>query len=451
LKTEGHESVQIESLAYRGEGIGHIKNKVIFVPLTAPGDRVKVLISENKRNYMRGTFQEIENRSPARVVPLCNYFGECGGCHWQHIDYAHQIKAKEKIVKDTISRIGKINVDSYDFYPSIPSSKIYGYRCRIRLQCAARRRTIIGYFKGQSSEIIPINHCEIIPPFMNGILRKLDDFFNSLDYLTDFTEIELLAKPDKEEATLAFNNSFPISPMDDRLKEFLKALKTHIPKVYGVSIESPQEGESETRREYFGNCSLLFPLSFKTALRSEPVSIQAKMQIHTFGQVNLEQNDQLIKTVYEWVEPSEEKVIADLFCGMANLSLPLAGEVNKIIGIENNPLAIEDARENAELNGFDNCDFYHANALTDLDRLKEESRLDVIILDPPRKGAKECIGKIAAVKPKKIVYVSCNPTTLARDINLLTYSNYRLRRIQLLDMFPQTYHIECVAELILND
>ncbi len=452
MKTVTLESVKIESLAYRGEGIGHIKNKVIFVPFTAPGDLVKVSISENKRNYLRGVLREFESRSSNRVVPLCNYFAECGGCHWQHLDYAYQVKAKEKILKDTLARIGKIGPDAYTLLPPLPSSQSYNYRNRIRLQCLTQRQTSMGFFRSQSNEIIPVERCELVPPFINDTLQKLVKFLASLDYLADFSEIELLARPDKEEATIAFTHPTPISPLDDRLKDFLKALKVHIPKIYGISIESPTEEEAgeAIRRENFGNCGLLFPVSFSSTLRQAPVSLQTKMQINTFGQVNFEQNQNLLRTIYEWVEPSKDKVVVDLFCGMANLSLPLAGEVKRIIGIDSNALAIEDARYNAKLNGLDNCEYNVANAFTDYGKLKEEGRIDVLLLDPPRKGAKESIGNIVALKPAKIIYVSCNPTTLARDVTLLSYSNYRLRRVQLLDMFPQTYHIECIAEFTLD-
>ena len=128
------ETTRIESLAYRGEGIGHINNKVIFVPFTAPGDHIKVMISENKRNYIRGTLEHFIKRSPHRIVPLCDYFGECGGCHWQHLNYDYQLVAKEKIFKETLTRIGKVNANIYQCLPPIPSPDNYGYRCRVRLQ-----------------------------------------------------------------------------------------------------------------------------------------------------------------------------------------------------------------------------------------------------------------------------------------------------------------------------
>ena len=436
--------VEIESLAYRGEGIGHVQNKVIFVPLTAPGDQVDLTISENKKNYLRGTVNQFVERSSHRVVPLCDYFGECGGCHWQHLSYEYELECKRKILQDTLARIGKIGPDTYECPPTISSPKHYGYRCRLRLQGRSQRRTELGFFKAQSREIVPIERCEIASPFLNDIMKRLYEFLNTLDLLMTFTEVQILASPDQEEATLSF--SIPRRMEDEHLKDFLKALKAHIPKVYGVSFETATDGEPQI--EHFGNCGLEFDFSFPVASREQPVSVRYRTQIHTFSQVNPEQNRNLLKTLYEWVEPSEEKVVVDLFCGAGNLSLPLARGVKKVIGLENNRLAVEDGRLNAERNGLGNCEFRLANVFEGLDGLRGEGRIDALIVDPPRKGAKECIGNIVALEPSKILYVSCDPTTLARDLALLSYSKYRLKRIQLLDMFPQTYHVECIAEFV---
>ena len=265
-----------------------------------------------------------------------------------------------------------------------------------------------------------------------------------MDYFLQFTEIELLVNTNKEEAMFLFKAPSPMH--DESLKDFLKALKVQIPQIYGVTIETT--GEDESKIENFGNCSLPFQFSFTPSSENEPICLEIRNRIQTFNQINLEQNRNLMQIIYEWGSPFEGKQVVDLFCGMGNLSLPLAGKAGRIIGLENNTLAVEDARENAKLNGFSNCEFHLANVYSDLSLLSDIGEVDVLIVDPPRKGAKECIGNIAALKPKKILYVSCNPTTLARDASLFSYARYRLNRIQLLDMFPQTYHIESVAEFL---
>jgi 23S rRNA (uracil-5-)-methyltransferase RumA len=278
-------------------------------------------------------------------------------------------------------------------------------------------------------------------------MKRLHGFLNSLEYLMAFTEVQILASPDQEEATVSFSS--PHKMDDERTKDFLKALKAHIPKIYGVSLETTGDGEPQI--EHFGTCGLEFDCSFPAPSGTEEVSVRCRTQIHTFSQVNPDQNRNLLKTIYEWVEPSADKVVLDLFCGAGNLSLPLARQAKKVIGLENSPLAVEDAHYNAERNGLANCEFHLANVYEGLGQLKGEGPVDVVIIDPPRKGAKECIGNIVALDPSKILYVSCDPTTLARDLALLAYSKYRMKRIQLLDMFPQTYHVECVAEIVAED
>jgi len=440
------ETTEIEALAYRGEGIGHIENKVVFVPFTAPGDQVEVLISENKRNYLRGTLEHFKSRSPHRIVPLCDYFSLCGGCHWQHMDYAFQLQAKTAILQETLARIGKIPPETYTNLPAVPCSQPFGYRCKVRLQCATRRHTTVGFFRAQTHEMIPVERCELLPPFSNSILKRLREFLNSMDSFVRFTEIEILANPLLEEATLSF--SAPSAMDDDAIRDFLKALKLWIPQIYGVSIETV--GEETPKIEHFGNCRLPFQITFAPSSEPEPVRLDILCRIHTFNQVNMEQNRNLMRIIYEWADPAADATVADLFCGMGNLSLALARKVRKVIGLESNPLAIEDAASNAEQNGFTNCEYRHTNVFSELGNVPEIRNADVMIIDPPRKGAKECIGSLAGLNPRKILYVSCNPTTLARDAALFAYSGYRLTRLQLLDMFPQTYHIESIAEFTPN-
>lgn len=444
MKPETSGTVEIESLAYRGEGIGHIQNKVVFVPLTAPGDRVDLTISESRKNYLRGSVHEFKQRSKHRVVPLCDYFGECGGCHWQHLSYEYELEAKQKILQDTLARIGKIGPDAYECPLPIPSPKPYGYRCRLRLQGLMQRTNELGFYKAHSKDIIPIDRCELACEFVNETAKRLHTFLNAHDYVLPFTEVQIFASPGQEEAALSF--SCPQRLDQDLINDFLKALKSYIPKVYGVAFETVDDGEA--RIERFGKCALDFEYSFSTPRKEEPVSVRFRTQINSFSQVNPEQNRNLLRTVYDWAAPSENMIVLDLFCGTGNLSLPMARDVKKVIGIENSAFAIEDARYNAERNGFNNCDFRLASVYGGMNQLRDEGPVDLLIVDPPRKGAKECIGDMVALRPSKILYVSCDPTTLARDLVLLSYSRYTLNRVQLLDMFPQTYHVECVAEII---
>ncbi len=437
-------TVDIESLAYGGEGIGRIHDKVVFVPLSAPGDRVAVSVSETKKNYLRGTIEYFETRSQVRTVPLCDHYGVCGGCQWQHLNYDFQLETKRHILQTTIEKIGGIT--EFELLPTIPSPSIYGYRSRARLQCAVNRSYVIGFFKANTHDVVPIEYCELLPRFLNKIVRQLNEFLQSFEHLIPFNGIEIAAHTDQQEALVCF--SAPSFPKEKTIS-FLRSLKQSIPDVYGIAIHSG--GDLNGRREYFGRCWLEYSDRIVPHPNGEPLIITKRVHIDTFTQVNLEQNTRLIQTIYEWLGPSGEETVVDLYCGMGNLSIPLAHSVKRVIGVESNSYAVEDASYNAQRNNVHNCEFYLADAGAGLGHvLAKGTTIDVLIVDPPRKGCREILPQIAQCRPSRIFYVSCNPTTLARDLKLLVEYQYRLRRICPIDMFPQTYHIEAVAELSLG-
>ena len=442
MKINDRVTVDIESLAYGGEGVGRVDKKVIFVPLSAPGDRIEAMIYESKKNYLRGRIEQFKTLSQTRTVPLCDYFGECGGCQWQHLKYDYQLETKEQIVKNSLERIAKIC--DYQLLPIIPSPKIFGYRCRARIQCLAQRRHVLGFYKADSKEIVPIEKCELLPPFLNQILRKITEFLNSSEHIISFSEIEVMGNVDKEESVISLSAD---SLSKDHIPNFLKSLKHSIPNIYGVAIQTGHELEIQT--ECFGNCALEFSEKIFPQGSEGPISFAMRSHIHTFNQVNLEQNNNMVKTIYDWIDPSRNDTVVDLFCGMGNLSIPLASSVKRVIGIENNPHAIDDACYNSHGHHAFNCEFIHNDALMGLRQLHTDGiGVDVLLIDPPRKGCKTLIPEIAECKPSRIIYVSCNPTTMARDVGLLYYSNYRLSRVQPIDMFPHTYHVETIAELV---
>jgi len=442
VKTHDVVTVDIESLAYGGEGVGRIQKKVVFVPFGAPGDRVEVTISEAKRNYMRGHIERFERLSQTRAVPLCDYFGDCGGCQWQHLTYAYQLETKEQIVKNSMGRIAKMH--DYDLLPIVPSPKIFGYRSRVRMQCHTERRHTLGFFRANTNEIVAIERCDLLPPFLNQLMRRLNEFLDSLECLIALSEIEILTNPEKEEGAISFSAE---AFQKDLLPSFLKSLKNCIPSIYGVAIHTGLEAGGQT--QYFGNCTLESSEEILPSGRQDPISLEMRTHVNTFSQVNRQQNRTLVRTIYEWIQPSGAETVFDVYCGMGNLCIPMARDVKRVVGIENNDLAIEDACYNAESNHLVNCEFIRNDALLGLQELKRQgSTVDVVLLDPPRKGCKDLIQEIVECRPSKIIYVSCNPTTMARDMALFHYSNYRLTRIQPLDMFPQTYHVEAIAELV---
>ncbi|MBI2066970.1 MAG: class I SAM-dependent RNA methyltransferase [Deltaproteobacteria bacterium] len=367
--------VVIERLAHGGNGVGRINNKVVFVPGTVPGDRVKICITESRGRFDRGEVLEILEPSPGRISPRCSVFGLCGGCQWQHLDYATQLREKTAILKESLQRIGKI-ADVIPL-PIIPSPHHWNYRQRIQLHTDAESH--VGFYRSERHEVVEFNRCEI---------------------------------------------AFP------RLNEHLQGLKSNGYKNFPRHFELAVDGEEVT----------LFPLEEEGRF---------------FSQVNPELNERLIETVLHFAlgrsEPAFTKkwTLVELYCGSGNFTFSLARRVGKVFAVEHSLAALQEAEKRAAHLGLTNIEFLQGSAEWGLKRFyRRKSPVDILLLDPPRQGASEILDLIIVLKPRVIVYVSCDPTTLARDVGFWSRHRYRLEEVQPLDMFPQTYHLETVVKLV---
>ncbi len=415
----------IESVAFKGYGVARVDGKVVFVPYTATGDKVWIEIVEEKKTYSTGRLDRVIDPSPQRVNAPCPYFGTCGGCQLQHIDYRFHGELKEAILTETTARIGRIR----DLPPLevILSPKPYDYRVRVQLK--VRGRTL-GYFRERSHEIVDIDRCPISDPLVNRVIRQLR---SEMVAFSEMEEIEVNVSPEEEKAVLILH-----PPLWDRDSEDLvrKFLQDH-PLLKGIAVAA-KEGLKR-----FGDPSLNFTVSLLQS--EEKRSFAFRASALSFFQVNPEQNRRLIETVLQFAEVRKNETLLDLYAGIGNFTLPLAAEASTVTGVEESRTAMEDARFNAEKNGIKNCDFVHGRVEEVLKNLSEKP--DHIVLDPPRTGCKTILDRVVKLKPKRIVYVSCDPTTFARDIHLFAESGYSLKRLALIDMFPQTYHMEVIGLL----
>jgi len=418
--------VPIDSMAFKGYGVARIHGKVVFVPYTVTGDRAWVEVIEDKKEYSMGRVAEIIEPSPRRVAPPCPYFGRCGGCQWQHIDYPIQVELKKEILAETLKRLGRLKE-----IPSIrvmPSPKPYDYRIRIQLKV---RGKAMGYYREGSHQIVDIDHCPISHPLVNRILRKLRGEFAVLQLMR---EIEIKVSPEGGRGIILFH---PHS-YDRRIEPLTKRLLQSDLILGGVAIAG------KGRLKLFGD-----PLEF-TIPSYQDRDLALRISPGSFSQINTEQNQALIQIVLQFSEVNKEDSVLDLYAGVGNLTLPLATGAKEALGIEENRMAVKDAQFNAERNGIQNCHFIQGrveHVLSDWER--EIPHL--IVLDPPRTGCKEILGRVVGLKPKKIIYVSCDPTTFARDLRLFYERGYTLQRLSLIDMFPQTYHMEVVGLLKPNE
>ena len=419
--------VHIESVVFRGYGVARIQGKVVFIPHTVTGDEAWIELIEEKKRYAMGKLIQILEPSPWRVTPLCPSFGVCGGCQWQHIDYPIQGELKKEILKDILKRLGGL----MEVPPMtiIPSRASYGYRVRSQLKV---RGKALGCFQEKSHRIVNIRECLIAHPFINQILpsiRKMSSSFSQIK------EIEINVSPDEGKGVLLLHSPSFERGIENVCGEFLQNHAL----IKGMVIT--------TKRgiNFFGDPTLTLGISLRQERKEK--NIKLRISPGSFSQINLEQNQTLIQTVLQFSGGNEEGSILDLYAGIGNLTLPLAMGAKKVVGIEENGLAIEDARFNMKKNGIKNCDFIHGRVENVLVSVEKENP-DCIVLDPPRTGCKRVLNQMVRLKPKKIVYVSCEPTTFARDLRLFTERGYSLQKLNLIDMFPQTYHMEVVGLLI---
>ena len=411
-------------MAFKGHGVARVNGKVFFIPYSVIGDKAWIKMVEKKKNYSIGKLIQLIEPSPWRANPPCPFFGQCGGCQWQHINDSVQINSKEEILKEILKRLGGLKE-----IPPItvtPSLQTYGYRARIQLKVKGER---MGYFQERSHRVVDIDHCPIAHPLVNQIissLRKAPSSFFRME------EIEINVSPEQGKGVLILHPLSLHSGMKHFIKEFLQ---TH-PILKGIAVMG-KKGLT-----LFGEPYLTFTISSNQ--RGEKSVLRLRTSPESFFQVNLEQNQALIRTVLEFSDVNEGERIFDLYAGVGNFTLPLAIASKEVWGVEESRAAVEDARSNAERNGIKNCNFMHGG-VEDILKHWDGGRPDLIILDPPRTGCKTVLDQVVRLEPKKIVYVSCEPTTFARDLRLFSERGFHLQRLSLVDMFPQTYHMEVVG------
>jgi 23S rRNA (uracil1939-C5)-methyltransferase len=425
-------TLEIEKMVYGGRGMGRVDGKVVFVPFTAPGDRVCVEVVRERKDYIEAVTKTVEQESPLRVRPFCGFFGKCGGCQYQHISYPHQLKLKEKEVRDSLLR--QKGDKDLEVLPAIPSPHDRGYRIRAQFKGDLRsQREVLGFYGMKSHDLVDLRECPLLHPLANEILKGLKNWLGKRrEFLVRGADIQISPDENKGVVRLQVEGNYRSQMAEIAGKE--------IPGVKGVVLGGK-------KKISWGELTLLYRCPEIFGRRS----LQIQADYDSFTQVNPYQNWKLVKRVVEWADPSGRENIVDLFCGSGNLTLPMAQRAGKVWGIDQDERAIKNAAENARKNRIENCFFIPATASGGIRRiLVETDSVDVVVLDPPRAGAKEVLDAIVRMKPRKIIYVSCEPPTLARDLRRLGEMGFRLRRIQPLDMFPHTYHIEVIAELSAN-
>ena len=431
--------LHIEKLVYGGEGLGRLEGRAVLLPLVLPGERVAAQTVKEEPRLVRARLGQVLEPSPARIAPQCVYFTRCGGCHYQHIGYEDQLRYKAGILAETLQRVGKIAAPE----PELLGSPPWQYRNRAQFKTHKQDDTFqLGYFELGSHRLLPVEGCPISSPRINEIVPELWRLGRRPDFPAGSGEIEVFMTHDDSGAlvNVASQSRWP--------ETLVSALREHIADVVSLSVV---EGHARlaalprsARRRVFGPGYLLYRAG----------NMEHRVSHGSFFQTNRFLADTLAGVATENLEGD---TALDLFAGVGYFALHLAGKFRRVVAVESSDASIRDLESNRQRSGMAHVEAVRAtaeeflaqpNALPRRGSARGPLHPDAVLLDPPRAGlSKAAAERLAGLEAPTIVYVSCDPSTLARDLARLTARGYRLSRLRLVDLFPQTFHIETIATL----
>ena len=455
------EGLHITTLAAEGKAMGKLDNQVIFVAMAVPGDVVDVQIRKHHRRYMEGTIVRFVEKSPLRVEPFCEHFGVCGGCKWQSLPYEEQLKQKRQQVEDQLVRIGHLTIP--EVRPCLGSARTREYRNKLEFTFADKRwltyeeiaeggditsTPAVGFhIPGCFDKVLDINRCHLQVDISNRIRLEAKAFCIEHGYTFHNAKAHEGLMRTMVIRTASTGEIMVIVVFNENDVERINALMSHLRDTF-PEITSLIYVINEKWNDSIGD---LEPTCFagKDHIIEEMEGLQFKVGPKSFYQTNSEQAYELYKVTREFAELKPTDVLYDLYTGTGTIANFCARRAAKVVGVEYVPEAIEDAVINSQLNNITNTTFY-AGDMKDVmsdEFIERNGRPDVIILDPPRAGVDERVLEvIKRAAPERMVYVSCNPSTQARDLALLD-DMYEILAVQPVDMFPHTHHVENVVKL----
>jgi len=437
----------INSYSHRGEGIGRMDNFTVFVPGAISGEKARVKIIEVKKNFARGQLEEVILPSPHRVKPLCSVYYLCGGCQLQHISYKKQLDIKRLTIQDALLRLSQQKVKPL---PVIGMEDPWRYRNKGYFQVNQEKgRARLGFYKAGSYDFVPASGCVLFSLQINRLVSYLEDqlslqkitVYNSKTGGGNLRNILIRESRRTGEIMIVFftkedNLGFDQNVLNDLVRTFPQVVS-----IYQNINRSP-------KTVLLGKDFRL--LKGKPDLEDAIGPFKFKISPQSFFQVNTAQAEILNEKILEYANFSGEETVIDSYCGTATISIYVAKQAEKVYAIEVEKSAVRDAKINCELNGISNLELFTGKAEEWLYKWRRSGEeVHLIIADPPRRGcSSKALKGIIKIKPKKIIYISCNPATLARDLKYLTKDDdYKLKKVLPIDMFPQTSHIECIVSL----
>jgi len=431
------DTVLITALDQEGRGIARIDGKAVFVEGALAGELVTIETYRKRPTYELARATGILRASPSRVAPLCPHFGVCGGCSLQHLEAAAQVAAKQRVLEDALWHIGRVRAGELLTPIHGPA---WGYRQRARLSVRdvpKKGGVLVGFHERKSSFITDMRSCPVLPPHISSLLPSLRELIGSLSLRDRLPQIELAIGDDADDGTgnevLVLRNLAALTADDERaLADFADR--------HGVRLYLQPQGPATVQAFHPPARTLGYALA--------DFGVRIEFQPTDFTQVNVAMNRMLVRRAVGLLEPTEGDAVADFFCGLGNFSLPIARRGAQVVGVEGSVPLVRRAQANAQANGladrarFVAADLFEATAAS----LEALGAMDKALLDPPREGAIALVKALPAKRLSRVVYVSCNPATLARDASVLVHERgFALRKAGIVNLFPHTAHVESVA------
>lgn len=439
--------LEIQSITGEGSGVGRYEGMAVFVPGSAPGDRLTVQIVKALSSYCYGIIREIVQPGPGRIEPACPVCYRCGGCSLQHLSYPAELAEKERWVADALSRIGGV---SLPVRPIIPSPLCSGYRNKAQYPIGAGKHgACCGFYAPRSHTLVPFDRCLLQPPFFGDIAQAV------CRYIDQSGEEPY----DEKSGTGLFRHLYLrwgevtgqvmvcLVINGERIPQPQLLVSTVLAACPGVTSILVNTNRKNTNVILGEETRVLFGA---TSIRDVLAGVEVEISPLSFYQVNRQGAELLYRQAAELADLGPDDILLDLYCGAGTIGLSMARRVKELIGVEVVESAVRDAKKNAERNGIRNARFLCADAGTAAVQLEAEGlRPSVVVMDPPRKGCDTAtLAAVARMGPERVVMVSCNPATMARDLKMLEGMGYRAREARPMDMFPRTAHVECVALIV---
>ncbi len=435
----------IEKLVYGGDGLARLateaeserKGKAIFVPFVLPGEGVEGRITEEKPGFARALAEKIVSPSSERIDARCPYFGYCGGCHYQHTRYEHQLAIKDEILRETLRRIAKVDLPQTALHPSPP----WDYRNRARMKVLGGKNFVLGYYRFGSHDLLPVAECPISSPLINRAIAMMWALGREGMVTAKIFEVEFFANAEDTQLMLEVN--VPDGYWTDRKKPTLldtvAAIRAALPAIEGVSVFKSMANGSLVREDVPEKLRELFG---EDVLEYHAANALYHVSAGSFFQTNRFLADTLVRLV---AEGQTGDYALDLYAGTGLFSLALSQQFREVAAVEAAPFSVHDLKQNCPTN----VSVFRSTTEKFLSSVaKGTASFDYVVMDPPRAGlGDEVARRLADLAPERMTYVSCDPATLARDLRVLLEKGYRIEQAHLADLFPQTFHIESVMRL----